>query len=197
MYDLTRVLRIGGNRMKKNKIQNSKPKILSGFSLMEMLVVVFVFSILGVVSTQILALSLRGSQKSESVGEVRANVEYAVSTMERLLRNAKSINVSTNSCSPPNSHILYYTDENGVEGSFECLTSGAEGYIASGSALLRITSNRVRILCSGYSVFSCPPPAGNAPQSVLIELRGVDANLGTGVEGASVTVRTQLQLRTY
>ena len=196
MYDLTRVLRIGGNRMKKNKIQNSKPKILSGFSLMEMLVVVFVFSILGVVSTQILALSLRGSQKSESVGEVRSNVEYAVSTMERLLRNAQSINVS-DSCNLSYSNRLYYTDENGVEGSFECITSSTGGYIASGSALLRITSNRVRILCSGYSIFSCPLPAGDAPQSVLIELCGEDANLGTGVEGASVTVRTQLQLRTY
>ncbi len=166
------------------EIGNSRRR-RAGFSLIEMLVVLFVFSILGIVSTQILALSLRGSKKSESIGEVRSNVEYAASTMERLLRNAKSITTC-------NGTTLEYVDEFGNVGLFECDT----GIIASGSGALvsNLTSDRVSITCSG--IFACVYPL-NLPPSISITLVGEDANLGTGAEGSSVTVMTQLQLRTY
>jgi prepilin-type N-terminal cleavage/methylation domain-containing protein len=177
-------------------IRNSKQS-LAGFSLVEMLVVIFIFSILGVVTTQSLALSLRGSQKSESVGLVKENLEYTVSTMERLLRNARSINVTD--CNT-NSDRLDYVDEYGIAAYFEC--SNTEAAIASGSATTSttMTSNQVEILCSGagYSPFSCQEPADpNSPSTVTIELRGRDANLGSGVEGADVTVNTKVLLRTY
>lgn len=168
---------------KVKRLNNS----LNGFSLVEMLVVIFVFSILGIVTTQVLALSLRGAKKSESIGEVRANVEYTVSTMERLLRNAKSINCVS-------ATRLDYIDERGNTGQFNCVDTGTESYIASGSASLRITSNKVKITCA--SIFSCTFPA-NAPPSVSITLTGRDAVLESGVEGSSVTVNTQMQLRTY
>lgn len=164
-------------------------KIVFGFSLIEMLVTIFVFSILGIVTTQILALSLRGSKKSESIGEVRSNIEYAVSTMERLLRNAKSVSCASIT-------RLNYVDEHGNAGRFDCVAT--DGAIASGSASpVRLTSTRVEVLCSGYTVFSCPAPAANVPPSVIIEVRGQDANLGTGVEGSTVSVRTSVMLRTY
>ncbi len=183
-----------GDDMNKSKIQNTKSKIFSGFSLIEMLVVIFVFSILGIVATQIIAMSLRGSQKSESIGEVRANVEYTVSTMERLLRNATEINVT--GCNTSTIR-LDYKDEYKKDCHFECVTSGFDRYIASGSAgvtAVRLTSNKVRIQCS--NIFSCNQPL-DVPPTVSITLVGEDAELGTGVGGSRVTVKTQLQLRTY
>jgi prepilin-type N-terminal cleavage/methylation domain-containing protein len=185
--DLRKLKKTGKSKRENGKSLQSS----AGFSLMEMLVVVFVFSILGVVATQILALSLRGSGKSESIGETRANIEYAVSNMERLLRNATEID---SSCGVAGTNILMYTDENGEPGEFECDTGG--NYIASGSASIPITSDAVEIDCNG-SVFICPAPATNVPQTVLIEVTGQDAQLGTGVEGSSVTVKTQVQLRNY
>lgn len=173
-----------------NKEQNS-PRVRGGFSLIEMLVVIFVFSVLGVVSTQILALSLRGTKKSESISEVRANLEYAASNMERLLRNATSIE----DCSTGTK--LEYKDENGVPAYFECKTLGSDICIASGSASLgevKITSSKVKMACSG--AFSCDIPT-DTPHVAYITLRGEDAELGVGIEGSSVTVRTQIQLRNY
>jgi len=163
-----------------------------GFSVMEMLVVVFVFAILGVISTQILALSLRSSQKSASIGEVRANVNYAVDVMERLLRNASELDVLT--C---NSSSIQYINEQGESCYFECKDVGSESYIVSGCGTdpeVQLTSGKVRIDCS--QVFSCTESPG-VPPSVTITLAGEDAEFGVGTEGAGVTVQTQVQLRTY
>lgn len=180
-----------------NKPDNFDLHMRKGFSLVEMLVVIFIFSILGVVTTQSLALSLRGSKKSESIGAVKENLEYTVSTMERLLRNAKSIDVTACNASQ---NRLDYVDEYGVSAYFEC--SNADARVASGSATTStiMTSNQVEILCSaaGYSPFSCQESADpNSPPSVSIELHGRDADLGSGVEGADVTVKTKVLLRTY
>jgi prepilin-type N-terminal cleavage/methylation domain-containing protein len=170
------------------KIVNSRQSS-AGFSLIEMLVVIFVFSILGVVSTQILALSLRSSQKSESIGEVRGNLEYAVSTMERLLRNAKSVN-----CITSTSIRLNYEGEYGGNVNFRRIVSGSDIYIASASSAIRLTSNRVRI--TNEDIFSCNDLPG-IPPTVTIRLEGQDSTLQTGAEGASVIVETRIQLRTY
>jgi prepilin-type N-terminal cleavage/methylation domain-containing protein len=155
----------------------------SGFSLVEMLVVIFVFSILAILATQTLVLSLRGSRKSESIAEIRENVEFASGVMERRLRNAQSVNCVTNS-------RIDYIDENGVGDSFIC--DNVNDYIASGSA--RLTSPRTMIDCSGI-VFQCSQVSG-VTTSVDISLNAQDAQ-ATGAEDASVSVTTKILLRTY
>lgn len=166
---------------------------LQGFSVMEMLVVIFVFSILGVISTQILALSLRSSQKSESIGEARANVMYAIGVMERLLRNATEIDVEKCNLTP---NKLQYINDQGENCFFECQTTEDKGYIVSGCGLdpeVRLTSSKVDIECS--QVFSCEETAG-VPPSVTILLNG-SVGLDKDVDSADVTVQTNVQLRTY
>lgn len=165
----------------------------TGFSLIEMLVVVFVFSVLGVVSTQILALSLRSAKKSESIIEVKSNLEYTLSNMERLLRNAKNIEPSTTT-------KLNYKDSEDRLAWFECVTSGTDTYIASGSSLLgtvRVTANDVIVNCVDVFEPIYYDEGSGMQDMVTIELTGVDAELGAGVEGASVTVSTQVKLRSY
>ena len=66
-------------------------KLQKGMSLLEILVVVAIFSILGVIVTRSVLLTLRGSKKSESQVKVRENVNYALAVIERQLRNADSI----------------------------------------------------------------------------------------------------------
>src|SRR3989344_481874 len=164
-----------------------------GFSLVEMLVVMVVFSILAIVTTQTLVVSLRSSKKSESIVVVKQNVDYAQSTMERLLRNAQKITV----CSATGGDQIDYLDENNTTGRFRCVTSGSDRYIASGSAaLVRLTSPEVQVSCG--SVFKCSlNPNPNVPPSIEINLEAVLAGLGTGLEGAKVTSSTKILLRTY
>ena len=61
-------------------------KISRGFTLIEMLVVVFVFSIVGVMVTRSIQLTLRASRKSKAITEVQNNIDYAMNVIERRLR---------------------------------------------------------------------------------------------------------------
>jgi prepilin-type N-terminal cleavage/methylation domain-containing protein len=164
-----------------------------GFSLIEMLIVLFVFSILIVVVTQTLTLSLRGSRKSESVGNTRSNVQYAINTMDRLLRNARSL-----TCSASTNSKLNYVDEYGNASYFECVPAGGKSYIASNSATQRLTSDTVIVSnCTDTAkpVFTCNNGLG-IPDSADIMINGIDANV-SGVDGSSVSISTKILLRNY
>ncbi len=167
--------------MDKNKLTKSS----FGFSIVELLVVVTVFTILAVITTQSLVLILRGSRKSESLIAVRENVNYAMSIMERQIRTAREV-----TC--PDSNTLNYIDSYGISTSFAC--DDTNGYIASGSA--RITSSEIVIDCSAASVFTCNAAVGSVPPSVDIDIRAQAAD-SSGAEGAEVTSETHILLRSY
>lgn len=169
----------------KNVLMKSK-----GYTLIELLVVLLIFSILSVVVVQSLALSLRGSRKSESIGQVRENVEYAANIMDRLLRNAQDIVSCTST------QIVYRDEFNTTPNpQFNCL-GGANGYIASGSGSLRLTSTTVYIDCATSPVFTCPAATPGVPESIDIRLIGRDVD-SFGAEGATVTSTSKILLRTY
>jgi prepilin-type N-terminal cleavage/methylation domain-containing protein len=151
-----------------------------GMSLIEILVVVTIFAILGILTTQAVFLTLQGSKKSESTVRVRENLDYAVGVMERHLRNANSII----SCSMG---VINYTDQNGSAGSFSCI----DNYVASGSA--RLTSDTVSIeSCS----FTCTTGVSTNPPLVNISLEAQDANI-IGIQNTTVSTSTQIYLRSY
>lgn len=158
-----------------------------GFSIIEMLITTALFAVIMVVSTQSLATSLKNSRKSDSISKARENADFAVSTMERLLRNAKDVTA----CSDLE---LEYTDEYGKTSNFTC---DAGSFIASGSAGLRITSTSVNIDCTGtVKVFNCPAPAIGVPQAIEITVKASDAS-SSGAEGADVISKTKVLLRNY
>lgn len=160
-----------------------------GFSIVEMLISVGVFAIVGIVITNSLSSSFKNSRKSSAISNVKSNIDYAISTIERLLRNAQSIDVVSSTATK-----LVYIDEFGNNTNFECI-SGAPNYIASGSASVKLTSNQVIVDC--VSVFSYPSPPPGVPQVVEISLKGTDKDIGAGVEGSSVTTKTRILLRNY
>lgn len=163
----------------------------NGFSLIEMLVVMFVFSILAIVVVQTLAITLRGSKKSESQVQARENIQYAISVMDRQIRNARSLTCSGQT------NTLSYTDEYGNPANFQCISSSGNYYIASNSA--RLTSNSINITNCDASAslyaFTCIQNTGT-PDEVNIAITATDSNVG-GAEGSSVTVAKKILLRNY
>lgn len=161
---------------------------IKGMSLLEILVTVAIFSVLGVIVTRSVLLTLRGSKKSESQVKVRENINYSLAIIERQLRNANSIVV----CPNPDSSRIDYKDTFGNATSFSCVSiGGADPYIASGSA--RLTNNEVKITsCS----FVCAQGLTTNPVSVDVSIEAVDAN-AVGIEGAKVSATTKIFLRDY
>jgi len=166
--------------------ENSKFK--KGYSLIEVLLAIGVFSLLAVLVTQTLANTLRSAKKSDTQSKVRTNFDYAISVMERQLRNADNITT----CDGNPSNIIEYTDANGDSADFYC--NLANEYVASRSGTRddHLTSDEVSLTsCS----FTCTQESG-VPDSIEISLSGTD-NTGSGVESSHVTVQTRVMLRTY
>lgn len=164
------------------------PITKSGVSFIEILVVIAVFAVLGVLVGRIILVTLRGSNRSESLVKVRNNLDYSLAVMERQLRNAESVSPCPNS----DASTISFVSGEGVAASFSCVNVGAgTGYVASASA--RLTTDEIKITaCS----LVCSPAAGNVPQSVTISLEAADIK-AAGIESAKVTATTKIFLRTY
>lgn len=154
------------------------------FSLIEILVVISIFAVIGILSTRALFQTLRSARKSDSLVRVRENVNYAMGIIERQVRNAESVNCT--SVTPQN---LPYISGDGISTFFNC-TVGPTGRIASGSAIL--TSNDVSITACTFTCTS----AVNNPPSINVTITAED-NLSTGPEKGSITSQTEILLRNY
>ena len=160
-------------------------KKVKGVSLIELLVVITIFSVLAILATRGVLLTLRGARKSESLGRVRENLGFSFAVMERHLRNADSV-----TCTPDFTRVDFQ-DKKGNPVYFSCEDLSTDGYISSSSA--RLTSEEVRITACD---FTCEAGGAGVPPSVTASISGQEAGT-TGVEGAQVTVTTKVLLRTY
>lgn len=170
-----------------------------GFSLIETLVVVGLFAVIGIIVSQSTATSLQGSRKADASSKVRENLSQAINVMERQIRSAKAV-VSPTVCSAggTSATAINYTDQYGQPGSFSCNIStdcptDAISYVASGSASLRLTSSDT--LCITACQFTCTKPTVGPP-TIDIMLQGKSKE-ATGVEDTTVTVKTSVNLRAY
>ncbi len=163
-----------------NKLKNKK-----GFSLVEILVVISIFALIGILTTRSIFTTLRSARKSDSLVKVRENVNYALGVIERQIRSAESVSP----CPLVNTLVLPYIAEGGIVSSFIC-TLGANGSIASGSATL--TSPDISV--TGCT-FTCTQNINNPP-SINVSITAEDKN-SSGVEKGSVTSQTEILLRNY
>ena len=169
--------------MNKKKIV----KTIQGFSLLEILVVITVFSMLAILTTQAVILTLRGTKKSESLTKVRGNIDYSLAVIERNIRNADSIV----ECPNTDQTIISYTDENGSITSFSCASDSDGGYIASASG--RLTNSEVDVTsCS----FVCEDAVGETNPAVTVSVSARDSVL-SALEGGEITISTKIFLRSY
>lgn len=166
----------------------NKKYFQKGFSIIEMLVVVSIFVVVGILTTRSVSMTLRGSKKSDSTIRVRENLNYSMGVIERQIRNAEKIVA----CPLTDPLTLSYVDFGGILSSFSCnLTS--PGYVASGAATTRITSNDISVTaCS----FTCSQINKNNPPIVTVNLTAEDATQ-TGMDKASVSTQTEIVVRNY
>ena len=156
-----------------------------GFSLVEILIVISIFSVIGILSTRIILLTMRGAKKSDSQVRVRENVNYALSIIERQIRNSEVVN-----CASSTSSQIIYTSLEGVASTFSCV-SGSDSYILSGTS--RLTSSDISITSC---LFSCTQTNENDPPVMKVKIVAEDKN-NTSVENGSVTVETEIVTRNY
>jgi prepilin-type N-terminal cleavage/methylation domain-containing protein len=158
-----------------------------GVSFIEILVVIAIFAILGVLVARITVVTLRSSNKSDSLVKVRENMDFSLAVMERGLRNATAVVP----CPNPDTTVLNYVDSEGVSSSYSCVNVGPAGYVASGSA--RLTTDEIKIIsCS----ISCSQGSAGTNPEVTISLEAADVR-AVGIEGARATATTKIFLRTY
>lgn len=128
----------------KLKTKNLKRKI-TGFTLIEMMVVVSILGLVVVITSGFLLVSLTAAGKAEVVKEVRQNGNYALSVMEGMILNSRGVG-----CSGPEVNV---TDADGNLTTFLC----KDNKISSVSAAT------VDLTSSSVTVFGCDFSCENNP----------------------------------
>jgi prepilin-type N-terminal cleavage/methylation domain-containing protein len=189
----------------KYKILNIRYKI-TGFSLIELLVVVALIGIIGYLTTSIFVLGFRTQAKSEILKEVKQNGDYAMTIMERMIRSAADI--PNPICGVPNSELTILNQE-GYITTFKCDESGhilqENGGFPAGTppVTYNLTSDKVIVPTVGSGPFKCftvvcPTPPTN-PKYVYIEYTiNQSGNANIPVENqASMPYQSTVSLRNY
>ena len=164
----------------------------SGFTLIEIIVVVGILGIVTVMGTNLFFSILRGSTKTKILQLVKQNGDYAISVMGRMIRNARSVNGGGSS--------ITIVNPDGMPTTFSCgdidIPLDGKSEIASNGA--RLISNEVKVEnCSG--IFSVTPgEVGVSPAAVTINFTLSQAGVTTRLEErASVSFQTTISLRNY
>lgn len=120
--------------MWRNKLPNKEDQ--SGFSLIEMIVVMTILGLVAVIASGFLLTSMMAGNKSEITKEVRQNGDYAISVMETLILSSRSVGCTANGTG------VNVTDLEGNTTTFLC-----EG--------TKITSNSASLTGSNVAVSNC------------------------------------------
>ncbi len=161
-----------------------------GFTLVEIVVVMALFAITSVVSTQIFISILRSQLKSEVSKEVKQNGDYAYSAMEQMIRNASQV---VTACTTP-STTLQIINQDGGDTIFDC----SSNQLASSSATTadttvhNLTSNTV--IVSGCT-FTVVCPAAPAPKYVLASFNVSKGNGNSPLDTSVETYQSTISLR--
>lgn len=128
-------------------MQNSK--LESGFTLIEMLVVIFVLSTIGVLVAAIITSSLRGTNKTNTITAVRQNGFFAIAQMTKMIQNARKLD-NPYPCVPPptpapqpSHQSITIASADGGQTTFACCSPGdslGSGTISSGSGAIDLTT---------------------------------------------------------
>lgn len=158
-----------------------------GFTLIELLILIVMLSVVGSVIVAIIASTLRGTDKTNRLTEVRQNGSFAASIMARMIRN----NVAILSCQ---NNSITITNPDGGTTTFSCETIGSLPTIASTSGSLRASFFPQTIEVLGCSL-SCLPstPVVGSPRQVNI----VFTAQSTVDRKVSVPFQTTIQTRNY
>lgn len=173
-------------QLPKTKVQNDRALSLSkGFTLIELLVAIMVLAVVGSIVVGIVISTLRGTNKTNNLTDVRQSGDYAISIMSRMIRNSQSI------ISCANNTISITSPDQGVT-EFMCKSAGGNvpATIASNSASLFPISVSVSP-CS----ITCVPIAAGSYQTVTISFTAAPTNAVSADRTASIPFITSVQTR--
>lgn len=167
-----------------------------GFTLIELLVVMGVFAAVSAVVGGILFSTLRGSQKTTTLDEVRQNGNYVMSFMSKQIRSARNIDVPSNCWLTP-------TPTPGEQLKFTPQTETTQTTLKCDDAQKTITSNNTSLLdttkvslVTGSCSFTCTQTSNSQPPTIKIKFRLSQSGTSTFTEStASVDFETSITLR--
>jgi len=163
----------------------------NGFTLIEMMMVVGILGIIVVLGSGAFFSILRGSTKTKTLQMVKQNGDYAISVMERMIRNARAL-VSPVSDSTVSSITIKNPD--GGETTFSC--EGDPATIASNGASLLSSEVEVDDCANIFDV--AVGQAGIKPAVVEINFTLTQAKTtNRPEEQAEVNFQTTVSLRNY
>ena len=156
-----------------------------GFTLIEILIALAVFSMLGVMTTVILVGALQGAKKAAAVALVKNEGSRVINTMTQMLKYSPSVTACA-----LNSITFQPRTDASDPAVFACL--GADPYyIASNSASL-INNNKVEMTSCTISCNNADPALINTV-NINFTLQMKNATFAT--ENADTTFKTQIGLR--
>jgi prepilin-type N-terminal cleavage/methylation domain-containing protein len=160
-----------------------------GFTLIEMIIVIGIMGIIATVGSGAFFSILKGSLKAKTMRIVKQNGDYALSVMERMIRNARVLVEPTSSSTT--SSITIKNPDGGIT-TFSC----ENGTIASNGASL-ISSNVMVENCS--DIFTVViGKQGVTPSSVKINFNLKQSSENVRLEEkASINFQTSVGLRNY
>jgi prepilin-type N-terminal cleavage/methylation domain-containing protein len=163
----------------------------NGFTLIEMIVVVGILGIIAVVGSGTFFSILRGSTKTKTLQTVKQNGDYAISVMERMIRNAR---VLINPTADSTVSSITIKNPDGGTTTFSC--GGNPATIASNGASL--LSNEVKVNdCNNIFNVSVGQPGIKPPVVKINFSLSPVASLGRSEERAEVNFQTTVTLRNY
>ena len=162
-----------------------------GFTLVELLVAIGILGVVGGIATIILFTTLRSASKSDIMREVKQNGDYAISVMERMIRNATGVE---STCLGSGTSLTI----NNPDGRTTTFSLGGTSniQIASVSALGTGFLTNEKVAATGLN-FTCSRTPGK-PDVVSINFTLSQPGTPTRPEErALINFQTTVSLRTY
>ncbi len=94
-------------------MQYQKFNTTRGFTLVEMIVAIFVFSVVMVIATGALVSIIGANRKAQSVKSVMNNIAFSLDSMTRALRVGTDYDCGVSSCASDGSESITFTDVDG------------------------------------------------------------------------------------
>lgn len=168
---------------------NNTPHRYSGFSLVELLVVVVLMGLISVMISEVFIMTIRSHVKSEIIKEIKQSGDYALSVIESMVRN--STNFSIPACNT-NTQAFTITNPDGYSTTFDC--SDGVSIASVGATRQSLTSEKTAVSVCTFRVVCPQPGVGSKYVLIYFTLRQKDGNVALEQQ-ASQEFQTTVVLR--
>lgn len=164
----------------------------SGFTLVEMIVAIFVFSVVMVIATGALVSIIGANRKAQSVKSVMNNLAFSVDSMTRALRVGTDYDCGISSCASDGSDSLTFTDVDGREVEYRLNESTDQIERAiDGAGFLALTASEVTVERLMFYVDGTDSSDGEQPRVLIV----VGGHAGTGRSETIFNLQTLVSQR--